>query len=103
VEDDRIVNFSPIPINIETLTLTPTRIPFLGHVGVELMSCQGLTAKDDAPKEFIRVIANTAPRPIPKCQDGPGASCSIDSFSRLVREGMAEYGDFDGICKNKKT
>lgn len=77
-------------------------VPFLGHVGVEKMACQGLTAKDDEPKDFIRVIANTSPRPIPACQDGPGASCSIDAFFKLVEEGMETYGDFDGICKNKK-
>ena len=77
-------------------------IPFLGHVGVEKLSCQGLTAKDDQPREFIRVIANTSPRPIPACQDGPGASCSIDAFMELVKEGMEKYGDFDGICKNKE-
>ncbi|KAE9992913.1 hypothetical protein EG327_007221 [Venturia inaequalis] len=76
-------------------------VPFLGHVGIEKLSCQGLTAKDDEPKEFIRVIANTSPTPIPACQDGPGASCSIDEFFKLVERGMETYGDFDGICKNK--
>jgi hypothetical protein len=77
-------------------------IPFLGHVGMEKLSCQGLTAKDDGQKEFIRVIANTAPRPIPSCQDGPGASCSIDAFIEIIRKGMETYGDFDGICNNKE-
>jgi hypothetical protein len=77
-------------------------IPFLGHVGVEKLTCQGLTGNDDEQKEFIRVIANTAPRPIPDCQDGPGASCSIDTFTEIVSKGMEKYGDFDGVCKNKK-
>jgi len=77
-------------------------LPFLGHVGVEKLSCQGLTANGDKQEEFIRVIANTAPRPIPTCQDGPGASCRIDFFFKLVKEGMEKYGDFDGICKNKR-
>jgi hypothetical protein len=77
-------------------------IPFLGHIGIEKLSCQGLTTGNNETSEFIRVIANTAPRPIPSCQDGPGASCSIDAFTTLVMEGMVKYGDFDGICKNKK-
>jgi hypothetical protein len=77
-------------------------IPFLGHIGVEKLSCQGQTTDDNMISEFIRVIANTAPRPIPSCQDGPGASCSIDAFIEMVRKGVEQYGDFDGICKNKK-
>jgi len=77
-------------------------IPFLGHVGVEKLTCHGLTGEKDAQQEFIRVIANTAPRPIPHCQGGPGASCSIDTFTKIIKEGMVKYGDFDGICKNKR-
>ncbi|KAI9743061.1 MAG: hypothetical protein M1818_003356 [Claussenomyces sp. TS43310] len=76
-------------------------IPFLGHVGIEKLTCSGRFGDDVGEKEFIRIIANSAPRPIPKCQDGPGASCSFDRFTDLVRKGMDEYGDFDGICKNK--
>ncbi|KAL3419685.1 histidine acid phosphatase [Phlyctema vagabunda] len=77
-------------------------IPFLGHVGVELLTCKGRTAEVEESQQYIRVIANTSPRPIPKCQDGPGASCSIDSFAKIVKEGMEVYGDFDGVCKNKE-
>ncbi|RDW73665.1 histidine acid phosphatase-like protein [Coleophoma crateriformis] len=71
-------------------------IPFLGHVGVELLTCN----VEDEGRQFIRVIANTSPRPIPACQDGPGASCSFDRFNDLVGAGMREYGDFDGVCNN---
>lgn len=77
-------------------------IPFLGHVGVEKLTCSRPMSGGNDRQEYIRVIANTAPRPIPKCQDGPGASCSAHRFNELVKEGMEEYGDFDGICKNGK-
>lgn len=77
-------------------------IPFLGHVGIEKLTCKDLHSEVDAgTEEFIRVIANTAPRPIPSCQDGPGASCSIDSFTELVRKGMQTYGNFDEVCGNE--
>ncbi|KAF1352005.1 histidine phosphatase superfamily [Delphinella strobiligena] len=78
-------------------------IPFLGHVGVEKLTCSGLHSSEDETRneEFIRVIANSSPRPIPRCQSGPGASCKIDDFTALVKEGMETYGDFDGICGNK--
>lgn len=97
-------------------------IPFLGHVGIEKLTCgrrrgalslredvvgredlggaEGDGEEDDG--EYIRIIANSAPRPIPLCQDGPGASCGFDRFRELVRVGMDMYGDFDGVCGNEK-
>lgn len=76
-------------------------IPFLGHVGIEKLTCSGRSPDSRDDREYIRVLANSAPRPIPKCQDGPGASCSFDKFTALIEQGLEEYGNFDGICKNK--
>lgn len=73
-------------------------IPFLGHIGIEKLTCTPF--EHDEVKEYIRVIANSSPRPIPACQDGPGASCSMDTFTDIVAAGMERYGDFDGICGN---
>ena len=83
-------------------------IPFLGHVGMEKLICdrpgsanvnkKGAIEKD----EYIRFIANTAPRPLPNCQSGPGASCPFEEFKRIVKAAEKKYGDFDGICGNKK-
>lgn len=77
-------------------------IPFLGHVGVELLSCNFLSTDPADDQEYIRIIANSAPRPIPDCSGGPGASCGFDEFSKIVKQGMKTYGDFDKVCKNKK-
>jgi hypothetical protein len=77
-------------------------IPFLGHVGIEKLTCNAVSMEPEDDHEYIRIIANTAPRPIPKCQDGPGASCSFDKFVDLIARGMSEFGDFDTICKNKE-
>lgn len=81
-------------------------IPFLGHVGIEKVSCKrpGLHESDDEKtviEEYVRIIANSAPRPIPSCQSGPGASCPVHEFSDLIARGMHEYGDFHGICDTK--
>jgi hypothetical protein len=75
-------------------------IPFLGHVGIEKLTCNAVSEDLLDDKEYIRIIANSAPRPIPRCQDGPGASCPFDQFVELVGKGMEIYGDFDGICQN---
>lgn len=77
-------------------------IPFLGHVGMELLTCNFASSNPEDDQEYIRIIANSAPRPIPACSGGPGASCEFDEFSKLVKQGMHVYGDFDKVCKNKK-
>ncbi|KAL5326670.1 hypothetical protein ACEPPN_004359 [Leptodophora sp. 'Broadleaf-Isolate-01'] len=75
-------------------------IPFLGHVGIEKLTCNAVSLDPEDDHEYIRIIANRAPRPIPHCEDGPGASCNFDDFVELIRRGMEEYGDFDGVCGN---
>jgi len=80
-------------------------IPFLGHVGMEKMTCKQPGVTEDGElyeeeSEYIRFIANTAPRPLPLCQSGPGASCPWEEFKSIVKEGAERYGDFDGVCGN---
>lgn len=76
-------------------------IPFLGHVGMEKMTCSRGSVSGDGPGEFIRFIANTAPRPIPACQDGPGASCRFEEFQKLIGEGAEKHRDFHEVCDKK--
>jgi hypothetical protein len=76
-------------------------IPFLGHVGMEKMTCER-PGDDPGKDEFVRFIANTAPRPLPLCQSGPGASCPFEVFKEIVSAGMKKFGDFDEVCKNKE-
>ena len=79
-------------------------IPFLGHIGIEKMRCtRGGGDGTGDEREFVRIIANGSPRPIPACQEGPGASCGFEGFMALVQRGMEEFGDFDGICGNDKA
>lgn len=77
-------------------------IPFLGHVGIEKLTCNTISTDPEDDLEYVRIIANSAPRPIPSCADGPGASCNFDQFAEIVRRGMEIYGDFDGVCKNNE-
>ncbi|KFA51291.1 hypothetical protein S40293_04423 [Stachybotrys chartarum IBT 40293] len=74
-------------------------IPFLGHVGLEQMTC---IAESGAEGRFVRVIANSAPRPIPNCQQGPSASCPWEDFQNIIQHGQDQYGDFHGVCGDKK-
>jgi broad specificity phosphatase PhoE len=77
-------------------------IPFLGHVGMEMMTCERGAVHGDGPGTFIRFIANTAPRPIPDCQDGPGASCEFGMFRKLIGKGAKAHEDFHKVCDVKE-
>lgn len=76
-------------------------IPFLGHVGMEKMTCKRGSAEGESSGEFIRFIANTAPRPIPDCQSGPGASCPLEEFETLIGKGAEKHKDFHKVCDKK--
>lgn len=76
-------------------------IPFLGHVGMEKMTCKRSTASGEESSEFIRFIANTAPRPIPDCQSGPGASCPLGDFEDMIGKGAKKHKDFHKVCDKK--
>lgn len=71
-------------------------IPFLGHVGMERITCD--SDEDGVVGDFIRFVANTAPRPLPNCQSGPGASCPFSEFKKIVKAGAEKYADFHGVC-----
>ncbi|KPI35304.1 putative acid phosphatase DIA3 [Cyphellophora attinorum] len=73
-------------------------IPFLGHVGMEKITCGGDGSAGAMEGNFIRFVANTAPRPIPQCQSGPGASCPFDEFKYIIEQGAKKYSDFHGVC-----
>lgn len=77
-------------------------IPFLGHVGMEVMTCErDAVPGGDDPAEFVRFIANRAPRPIPVCQGGPGASCPFEQFKKIIGKGAAAHRDFHKVCDKK--
>ncbi|KAI5201226.1 hypothetical protein AUEXF2481DRAFT_3815 [Aureobasidium subglaciale EXF-2481] len=80
-------------------------IPFLGHVGMEKMTCSRGGAVDadgnSGPGDYVRFIANTAPRPIPQCQSGPGASCPLEEFRDIIGKGAKQHKDFHKVCDKK--
>jgi broad specificity phosphatase PhoE len=82
-------------------------IPFLGHVGMEKMTCERSGPLSDGgeqegQKVFVRFIANTAPRPLPDCQSGPGASCPFDEFRSIIGKGAKSHEDFHRVCDKKE-
>ncbi|GAA5851741.1 hypothetical protein JCM8547_001192 [Rhodosporidiobolus lusitaniae] len=72
-------------------------LPFLGHVAIERIGCDG--EHDDPRKDYIRVLVNGAPQQLPTCHDGPGGSCALGDFEKFVADRVEQYKDFVGACK----
>ena len=102
-----VESFPTDRINFQRAWKMAELIPFLGHIGIEKMTCDrssGARGDEDADglTEWVRVISNSAPRPIPRCQSGPGASCGFEEFGKFVSDGLERYGDFNGVCGVKE-
>jgi hypothetical protein len=69
-------------------------IPFLGHVGMEKITCDSKRG----PEDFVRFVANQAPRPLPDCQNGPGASCPFEQFRDISEDGAKSHEDYHKVC-----
>ncbi|KAA8916123.1 hypothetical protein TRICI_001774 [Trichomonascus ciferrii] len=41
--------------------------------------------------QFVRVLLNDAVLPIPECRNGPGHSCALDRFTKLVESRLVDY------------
>ncbi|GAA5899056.1 hypothetical protein JCM8208_002988 [Rhodotorula glutinis] len=50
-------------------------------------------------KDYVRVLVNGAPQPLPSCHDGPGGTCRLADFEKFVRQRTDEFSDFEGACK----
>ncbi|KAL8290606.1 hypothetical protein RQP46_002864 [Phenoliferia psychrophenolica] len=79
-------------INTDRAWKTSEILPFLGHVALENVYCPANSTN------YVRVLVNHAPIPIPTCQSGPDGSCPASDFAEYIKERQALYGDFIGAC-----
>ncbi|KAM0331282.1 hypothetical protein ACHAQA_002952 [Verticillium albo-atrum] len=47
---------------------------------------------------FVRIRINEAVYPVASCQDGPGKSCAVDKYAKLVADQLEANGNFVEIC-----
>ncbi|KAH9986478.1 phosphoglycerate mutase-like protein [Xylariaceae sp. FL0662B] len=69
---------------------------FLGNLAIERLNCSGSFGYDDT--EYYRVLVNSAPQPLPDCNDGPGTSCSRNGFGKYIEERVGLFQGFSGKC-----
>ncbi|KPV77824.1 uncharacterized protein RHOBADRAFT_34015 [Rhodotorula graminis WP1] len=78
----------------DRLWKTSHLLPFLGHITIERLHCEA-----DEDQDYVRVLVNGAPQPLPSCHDGPGGTCRLADFENFVRQRSEEFSDFEGACK----
>lgn len=81
-------------------------VPMRGTVAFERLSCASSTpapgygnTTDAANTEaYIRILLNDVVYPVANCTSGPGSSCPLPQYQRLVKKKVAEAGDLYSLC-----
>lgn len=78
---------------------TSTVMPMSGRITFERLSCSDSTTGEE--DLFVRININDGIVQLPDCHDGPGGSCPLDNFVKMVHERRARVGRFDDVCGTK--
>jgi acid phosphatase len=98
-------------VNPDRAWKTSEIIPFLGHVSLERMECtidngdnysDGSRDGTDVKHPFVRIIVNGSPHQQPICHDGPGGSCPLSKFLKIVEELPGIFGTVKEVCQQKE-
>lgn len=74
-------------------------MPMGGRITFERLSCSDSTRGEE--DLFVRININDNIVPLPGCHGGPGGSCPLDDFVKMVHERRARVGRFDDVCGTK--
>lgn len=75
-------------------------MPMGGHLVLERLQCDA-TANSKAGI-YVRAILNEAVMPYNDCQDGPGFSCSLPNWTKMVHKRL-KHVDYIKDCKVNST
>ncbi|KAH8151809.1 uncharacterized protein LAJ45_03800 [Morchella importuna] len=70
--------------------------PMRGTVAFERLSCSA--SSSSKKNSYVRIRLNDAVYPVSSCQSGPGRSCPLDQYVKLVQAKNAKAGDFVETC-----
>lgn len=73
---------------------TSNFLSFMSHIALERLECA--TAAFNGP--FVRVLVNSKPKPLPRCRNGPGASCPLEQYNAYVKRRRDSYDSFSRAC-----
>lgn len=72
--------------------LTPMR----GTIAFERLVCSAPTSPRSTP--YIRVVLNDVVYPVANCNSGPGASCPLAQYQKIIKSKLAKAGNFTSFC-----
>ncbi|CAF2945412.1 unnamed protein product [Rotaria sp. Silwood2] len=81
-------------INYRRIWKSSEFIPFLGRVALERLDCTSTVYNGS----FVRILINSAPKPLPGCTSGPGASCPLEQYMNYVEKRNEQHSAFSKAC-----
>jgi acid phosphatase len=66
-----------------------------GTILFERLNCSARSSSSDS---YVRIRLNDAVYPVVDCKGGPGKSCPLDQYQKLVQKKLKSAGDFAKIC-----
>ncbi|KAJ5613842.1 3-phytase B [Penicillium herquei] len=73
-------------------------MPMGGHLTLERMKCNATAATEEGV--YVRAVLNEAVVPFNDCQEGPGFSCSLGNYTKMLNKKLP---DFAAECKINST
>ncbi|EED15369.1 acid phosphatase, putative [Talaromyces stipitatus ATCC 10500] len=72
-----------------------TVLPMGGRISFERLHCK---ANNEGEEFFVRININDDIVQLPNCHTGPGSSCPLDHFVKIVHERRDQVGKFGETC-----
>lgn len=66
-------------------------VPMGGHLTIERLSCNDNDDSTDSPQKYVRIVLNEAVVPFKSCQLGPGFSCPLEDYTKILSAQLPNY------------
>ena len=86
-------------INYQRVWKSSDFIPHLSQIALERLSCKSAAYNGS----FVRVLVSSAPKPLPGCASGPGASCPLEQYMDYMKRRNDLFEDFSKACGTQNT
>ncbi|OTB05876.1 hypothetical protein M426DRAFT_319564 [Hypoxylon sp. CI-4A] len=73
-------------------------ITMRGTIAFERLNCTSPSEQASTSIAYVRIRLNDAVYPIPYCKNGPGSSCKLSDYARLIADKYAAEGDWIKNC-----
>ncbi|KAE8551591.1 hypothetical protein EYB25_005481 [Talaromyces marneffei] len=99
-DDPKYGNHLPVThIAEDRVWKTSTVMPMGGRITFERLRCGESIEGQDL---FVRININDDIVPLPNCHNGPGESCPLDRFVKMVHKRRHQVGRFEDVCGTKE-